>query len=154
MKLQIGDKAPDFTSEATFPEGQARAWTLSEEVKKRPVLLVFYPGDFTAVCTKQLCDYRDNWEQLKRFNVEIVAVSTDSLESHRRFSANFKLPFPLLEDSSKQICEKLGMLMFIGIAKRGFVLIGQDMKVRYVYNEVLPFFKRSAAEVADILKGI
>ena len=117
------------------------------------MLLVFYPGDFTAVCTKQLCDYRDNWESLSRFKVQIVGVSTDSKESHERFALEKNLPFPLLDDSSKDICRKTGMLLFGLKADRGFVLIGTDLSVKYVYKELLPVFRRKASEVADILKA-
>jgi peroxiredoxin len=153
MKLQTGDKAPDFTTEAYLEGSGTAKWTLSEQVKNGPVLLVFYPGDFTSVCTKQLCDYRDNWEQLKSFKAQVVGISTDDKESHAKFAAANKLPFPLLDDSSKEICRKLGMLSLIGMASRGFMLIGKDMRVRYVFREVLPFFKRSAGEVADILRS-
>ena len=152
MKLQIGDKAPDFTTTASFGGGKSQAWTLSEEVKKGPILLIFYPGDFTSVCTKQLCDYRDNWDSLKRFNVQIVGVSTNGKESHDEFAKSLNIPFPLLDDSSKEICRKLDMLMLGLMASRGFVLIDNAQNVRYQFKELLPFFKRSAQEVAEILK--
>ncbi|MBI3556792.1 MAG: peroxiredoxin [Deltaproteobacteria bacterium] len=157
MKLQIGDKVPDFTTTAAFRDTDGRPqsskWTLSEQVKKAPVLMVFYPGDNTRVCTKQLCDYRDNWASLSRFKVQIVGVSTNDKESHEKFAAEQNFQFPLLDDSSKEICRQLGMLMFgIGIAQRGFILVDAEMKARYVFKELLPVFKRTAAEVAEILK--
>ena len=157
MKLQIGDKVPDFTTTAAFKGADGRPqstqWNLSAQVKKAPVLLVFYPGDNTPTCTKQLCDYRDNWESLSRFKVQIVGVSTNDKESHEKFAAEKNFPFPLLEDSSKMICRQLGMLMFgIGIAQRGFILVDSEMKVRYTFKEFLPMFRRTAAEVAEILK--
>jgi len=157
MKLQIGDKVPDFTTTATFRDADGKIqhtkWTLSEEAKKAPVLLIFYPGDNTAVCTKQLCDYRDNWESLKRFNVQLAGVSTDSQASHDSFLAEKQFPFPLLDDSSKDICRKVGMLMFGITAQRGFILVDGNMSARYVFKEVLPIFRRKASEVADILKA-
>ena len=153
MKLQIGDTSPDFTTTASQIGQADRQFKLSAELQKGPVLLVFYPGDFTSVCTKQLCDYRDNWESLKKFNVQIVGVSTDPRESHEKFIAANNFPFSLLDDSTKEICKKFDMLMFVGLAKRGLVLIGKDGKISYYFNEVLPFFKRSASEVADVLRS-
>lgn len=156
MKLQIGDKVPDFTTTATFrgSDGQIQTskWTLSEEVKKAPVLLIFYPGDNTPTCTKQLCDYRDNWESLSRFKVQLAGVSTNDEKSHESFITEKQFPFPLLDDSTKSICRSLGMLMFGLVANRGFILVGTDMKVRYVFKELLPIFRRKASEVADLLK--
>ena len=152
MKIQIGDVASDFTTTATSGPGNYRPFKLSEELKKKPALLVFYPGDFTAVCTKQLCDYRDNWERLKGFDVQIVGVSTNDKASHDKFISTYKLPFELLDDSEKKICASLDMIMIGGMAKRGFILIDKDMKIKYIYTEFLPFFKRSAEEVADILR--
>jgi peroxiredoxin Q/BCP len=152
MKLQTGDTAPDFTTTATLKGTDVAGWTLSQRLKDGPVLLVFYPGDFTAVCTKQLCDYRDNWESLSRFGAQIVGVSTNDRASHAKFSAEKDFPFLLLDDSSKEICRKYDMLLFGGIsAARGFVLVGKDGRVKYVMRELLPLFRRKASEVAEIL---
>lgn len=109
-------------------------------------------GDFTPTCTKQLCDYRDNWQSLQRYKVQIIGVSTNDRESHGKFIVEKNFPFALLDDSTKEICRKTGMLLFGLTADRGFVLVDGDMKVRYVFKELLPIFRRKATEVADILR--
>ena len=156
MKLQIGDKVPDFTTTAVLSDGKTENWVLSEQVKKNPVLFVFYPGDFTAVCTKQLCDYRDNWEMLKAFKLQIVGISANDHDSHVQFSSTLKLPFPLLDDSNKEIAKALDMQMLSGLlgglTSRGFVLVDQNQTFKYQFKELVPMLKRSAAEVAEMLR--
>jgi peroxiredoxin len=79
--LEVGNRAPDFTLPST--EG---AISLSERLKTQAVLLVFYPGDDTPVCTKQLCDYRDHLSLFGDLGVDVLAVNPQSLESHERFA--------------------------------------------------------------------
>ena len=81
--LKAGDSAPDFS----LPADDGSTFTLSAH-RGRRILLVFYPGDGTPVCTKQLCDYRDGVEAFAGLGVDVVGVSRDDAESHRRFRAS------------------------------------------------------------------
>ncbi len=91
--MQIGINAPDFT----LKDSNGNDWKLSEHLGKTIVLL-FYPGDNTPVCTKQLCSVRDNWDDYQNSNATIVGISTDSVASHKGFAEKYNFPFTLLAD--------------------------------------------------------
>src|SRR5690348_9026815 len=88
----VGSAAPEFTlqNEGGTPTD------LKEVLAKGPALVVFYPGDFTPVCTKQLCSYQDSIESFKRFGVQLVGISKNSPQEHRKFKEHYKFEFPLL----------------------------------------------------------
>jgi peroxiredoxin Q/BCP len=143
-----GDPAPDFTLPST--EGDI---TLSERCRDRNVLLVFYPGDDTPVCTRQLCDYRDHLEVFEGLGVDVLGINPQSLASHRRFADKHGLSFPLLSDEDKRVCRAYGALNLMGMAKRALVLVGPDQRVRYSRVD-LPIFHRSAAELEEVISGL
>jgi thioredoxin-dependent peroxiredoxin len=144
----VGDTAPDFTLQST--EGEL---TLSKRLKSGPVLLVFYPGDDTPVCTKQLCNYRDNLDTFADLGVEVLAINPQTDESHRKFATKHKLPFPLLSDPGGKVCKEYGALNFLGMAKRALVLIGKDRKVKWRQTS-LPIFHKSADDVRKAIAGL
>ncbi|MCZ6464125.1 MAG: peroxiredoxin [Proteobacteria bacterium] len=144
----VGDVAPDFTLPST--EGEI---TLSDRLKDRAVLLVFYPGDDTAVCTRQLCDYRDNLSAFSDLGADILALNPQSLSSHERFAEKHGLSFPLLADEDKSVCRSYGALGLLGMAKRALVLIGRDGRVVWKKTD-LPIFHRSAQELQEILRDL
>ncbi len=144
----VGDVAPDFTLPST--EGEI---TLSDRLKDRAVLLVFYPGDDTAVCTRQLCDYRDNLSAFSDLGADILALNPQSLSSHERFAEKHGLSFPLLADEDKSVCRSYGALGLLGMAKRALVLVGRDGRVVWKKTD-LPIFHRSAQELQEILRDL
>ena len=138
---QVGDLAPDFTLPST--QGTVR---LSERLARRPVLLVFYPGDNTPVCTKQLCNYRDHMSVFSDLGVEVLGINPQSESSHTAFSKKHSLPFPLLSDEGGAVCRQYGALNFLGQAKRALVLIGQDGRVKWRRTD-FPLFHQTADDV-------
>jgi peroxiredoxin Q/BCP len=146
--LSVGDTAPDFTLPST--EGEIR---LADRLGDRDVLLVFYPGDDTPVCTKQLCDYQEHMGVFEDLGVDVLGINPQSLDSHRRFAKRHSLGFPLLADEDKSVCRAYGALGLLGTAKRALVLIGSDGKVRYSRAD-LPIFHRSASELEEIIEGL
>src|SRR6185503_14851707 len=98
MNLKPGDTAPDFSA----PDQEGNVRTLKEFVGKW-VLLYFYPKDDTSGCTKQACDIRDNFPAFEKLNVQVLGVSADSTESHKKFEEKYQLPFTLLADEKKDI---------------------------------------------------
>jgi peroxiredoxin len=138
---EVGDEAPGFTLQST--DGEI---TLSKRLKNGAVLLVFYPGDDTPVCTKQLCNYRDNLDTFADLGVQVLAINPQSDDSHRKFAAKQRLPFPLLSDPGGKVCKQYGALNFLGMAKRALVLIGKDGKVKWRETS-LPIFHKSAADI-------
>ena len=146
--LGIGDVAPDFELESTV--GAIR---LSERLRARAVLLVFYPGDDTPVCTRQLCDYRDNLGVFEDLGVDVLGVNPQGIASHRRFADKHGLTIPLLSDEGKSVCRAYNALGLLGSAKRALVLIGTDGRVRYTHTD-LPIFHRSASELEEIIANL
>src|SRR2546425_12437117 len=104
IKLQEGDKAPDFS--AATQNGKRISLA---ELKGRNVVLYFYPRDDTPGCTKEACAFRDQFDEFKRAGAVVLGVSTDSAKSHQKFAAKFKLPFILLADAEKKVVQAYGV---------------------------------------------
>ncbi len=139
-RLRVGDLAPDFTLPST--EGTI---ILSKRLEKKPVLLVFYPGDGTKVCTAQLCNYRDNLEMLRDLKLDILAINHQSLESHETFVKEHQFPFPLLSDVDRTVCRTYGNVGFLGMIKRGLAVIGKDRRIKYLKNDLVIFYSEAEA---------
>ena len=126
---QVGQKAPDFT----LKDGDGNDWRLSER-RGQVVAILFYPGDETPVCTKQLCSVRNRWQDYLDTGAAIVGLSTDSSESHQKFAAHHDLPMPLLADVGARVAGLYGMRSIVpGQAARGVVIIDAEGIVRYRY---------------------
>ena len=103
--LKTGDRAPAF--EALDQNGNAIS--LESCLTSGPVVLYFYPADFTPVCTAEACAFRDRFDDLATASVQIIGVSPQSADSHRRFAETYRLPFPLVGDEQKQIIRAYGV---------------------------------------------
>ncbi|MCB1139836.1 MAG: peroxiredoxin [Leptospiraceae bacterium] len=148
MALTTGDIAPDF--QLTSDDGKQTRLSDME----RPLLLVFYPGDDTPVCTAQLCDYRDNISAFQGLGVTVVGISKDEASSHQAFKAKHKLPFTLLTDEDCKVAEKFGARALLGGMKRAVVLIGKDNAILYSHVESVALFKRTAEELSEAMEGL
>ena len=102
--LKAGDKAPAFTAQ----DQQGNTVKLSN-YKGKKVVLYFYPKDDTPGCTKEACNFRDNYSLLKKKGIEVIGISTDSVKSHGKFVEKYELPFNLVADEEKQIVEAYGV---------------------------------------------
>ena len=122
--LPVGTAAPLFT----LPDEAGHPVSL-QELRGRNVVLVFYPGDDTSVCTKQLCEFRDKWEKAKKRNAVVYGVNPWSAASHQKFRDKFRFPFPLLVDAG----QKVGALYHTNglMVKRTVYLIGPNGVIRY-----------------------
>ena len=147
-KMNIGETAPDFT----LKDGEGNDWTLSEHLGKT-VTLLFYPGDNTPVCTRQLCSLRDNWEDYKKTDAVIVGISTDSVESHKGFAKKFDLPLPLLSDEKGEVVEKYGAKSWLpGRSARAVVVIDEQGLIKYHHVMPLAVFRPTDHEVLKAIK--
>jgi peroxiredoxin Q/BCP len=146
--LKVNDKAPQFVLE----DDQGQTFSLAEQAGHR-VLLVFYPGDNTPVCTRQLCDYRDGVEAFAGLGVEVVGISNDSAESHRRFREKYDLPFTLLTDPDLAVAGLYDSKGVLGM-KRSVFLVDEAGVIRYLHVESLALFRRKREELLDVIRSL
>lgn len=140
--------APDFRLPSTAGEIH-----LAERLASGNVLLVFYPGDDTPVCTNQLCDYRDNLGVFTDLGVDVLAINTQGIESHERFARKHDLPFPLLSDTDKEVCRSYGAIGLLGTTKRMLVLVDRDRRIRWRCTD-LPIFRRTTEEIREVIEEL
>ena len=145
--VAVGERAPDFA----LPDGDGREWRLSDH-RGKVVVLLFYPGDETPICTKQLCSVRDHWDQYLETGAEVVGVSTNTVESHRQFAEHHRLPLRLLADTEGRVRELYGARSLLpGRTARSVFVIDADGVLRY--RDVRPiglFRPRDADTIAAI----
>src|ERR1041384_5570022 len=103
MSNMVNEAAPDFA----LKDGNGAAWRLSDN-RGKVVVLLFYPGDETPVCTRQMCSVRDRWEDYRATGAEVVGISSASVESQKKFAEHHKLPLPLLSDSAGRVSRRYG----------------------------------------------
>src|SRR6266404_3573349 len=104
LKLKEGDQAPEFTARASGGKQISLA-----DVKGQNVILYFYPKDDTPGCTKEACAFRDEFIQFQERGAVVLGISVDSVESHQKFTAKYRLPFPLLADPDRKIVQTYGV---------------------------------------------
>lgn len=132
---RVGDVAPLFTG--TDQDG--KTVKLADFIGKKIVLLYFYPKDFTSGCTKEACGFRDRVGKLQEDNVEVIGVSFDSAESHRKFIAQYHLNFPLLADPDGKIADLYDARMdHLNMTRRVSFLIGLDGKIAHITDSGNP----------------
>ncbi|HEY3268224.1 MAG TPA: thioredoxin-dependent thiol peroxidase [Armatimonadota bacterium] len=105
--MQVGDQAPDFTLPAVTREGEETVQLSA--LQGRKVILYFYPKDDTPGCTKEACGFRDLAADFAAKGAAIYGISPDTSASHAKFINKFSLPFPLLADADKAVCEAYGV---------------------------------------------
>lgn len=121
--LNIGDNAPDFE----IPAGEARIESLSAVLSRGPVVLYFYPADFTPVCTRQACMFRDTYRDLADAGLIVIGVSPQDTETHDKFKEQYKLPFGLVPDTDRRVTRAYRATWPLGIGiRRVTYLIRQD----------------------------
>jgi peroxiredoxin Q/BCP len=129
----VGAAAPDFSA-VTF-DGHKVALG---DLKGKYVVLYFYPKDDTPGCTKEACDFRDNWSKLQAAGVAVFGVSTQGNDSHKAFTDKYHLPFPLVPDEKGALAAKYGVPVVNGVSRRITYLIGKDGKIAHVWPSVNP----------------
>ena len=149
---EIGTEAPDFVLDGTSPDGGRTQYVLSD-LRDRPVILAFYPGDETPVCTAQLCSYQDDLGMFGEFDALVLGISPQNLDSHERFAARRGLTFPLLADPDKTVARLYGVTGPLGI-KRAVFVIDPDGIVRWKHVSTLGLTYQSSATIAGVLSDL
>jgi peroxiredoxin Q/BCP len=146
---QVGAQAPDFG----LKDGDGASWQLREQ-RGKVVVLLFYPGDETPVCTRQMCSVRDRWDDYSATGAEVVGISTDSVESHKNFAAHHELPLRLLADEAGAVAKLYGARSLIpGKVARSVFVIDAQGTLRYRDVRPLGLFRPKDDEVLAAIRA-
>jgi thioredoxin-dependent peroxiredoxin len=127
--VKVGDRAPDFT----LPDTEGNSVTLSKLLEKGPVILAFYPKAFTPGCTQQNKNFRDHFGEVNAKGAQVLGISVDSVETQRKFKAEYQLPFPLLSDQGGKVAQQYaGKMPVVGFANRANIVVGEDGLVKAI----------------------
>jgi peroxiredoxin Q/BCP len=147
--LKIGEDAPTFT----LPDSQGNQVSLND-YKGKWAVLYFYPKDDTPGCTKEACQFRDDFKTLEALGAKVIGISIDDSFSHQKFAEKYNLPFPLLSDASGEVADRYGALnnfLVIKLAKRYTYLINPQGKITKIYLSV-DTSKHSQEIIEDLKK--
>lgn len=145
---QVSDSAPDFT----LTDGEGNAWSLNAN-RGKVVVLLFYPGDETPICTRQMCSVRDRWQDYAATGAEVVGISTDSVESHKRFAEHHDLPLRLLSDAKGEVAKLYGAQSLIpGKVARSVFVIDAAGTIRHRDVRPLGLFRPKDDAVIEAIK--
>lgn len=134
---QEGSNAPEFV----LSDSDGATWRLSDH-RGKVVVLLFYPGDETPICTRQMCSVRDRWEDYSATGAEVVGISTNSVESHKNFAEHHNLPLRLLADVDRKVADLYGANSMIpGKVARSVFVINPGGVITYRDVRPLGLFK-------------
>ncbi len=147
ISLSVGEPAPEFEGIATDDK-----FVNNETIKGKWTVLFFYPKAFTPGCTKEVCNLRDNYSNLKKYNINIYGISRDDIETQKKFKEEHNLPYELISDKDGKIIKAFGVSGFGGLAQRKTFILSPDGKIAYIFNKVNP--DKHASEVEEVLKKL
>ncbi|MES2627639.1 MAG: thioredoxin-dependent thiol peroxidase [Bacteroidota bacterium] len=151
--LKVGDQVPEF--ETTDQNGNP--FTLAD-IKGKKVILFFYPRDNTPTCTEEVCNLRDNYDQLVEMGYTLIGVSADEVKKHQKFIAKYQLPFPLLADTERNLIDKFGVWgpkqfmgrEIIGIHRTTFIINSEGV-ISHIFEKVKS--KQHTAQIVEALEN-
>lgn len=147
MAIKIGSQAPDFSLLST----SGKTFTLSVDKKDKPLILYFYPKDFTGVCTAEACEFRDMFSFFKEIDIDVIGVSKDSVDTHLKFKEVNRLPFELLADVDGNVAKAYDALMpIIKLTKRITYLLNSQHKILGMYENTFGATKH----ISEMIKKI
>jgi peroxiredoxin len=144
----VGDIAPDFD----LPGTGDRSYKLSER-RGHPVVVVFYPGDDTPVCTKQLSSYTNDIGRFEDVGADVLAISPQDVASHEQFAAKHGFKFPLLSDTDKKVAQAYGTLGPLGFYRRSVFVVDGEGVIRYAHRAIAGLTYRSTDEIIEAVKA-
>ena len=147
--VKIGDRAPAFS----LPSESGETVNIGDYIGRRPIVLFFYPKDNTAVCTREACAFRDSYGEFRKIDgAEVFGISSDPVESHKRFSSEYKLPFKLLSDENGGVRELYGVPKTLGIlpGRVTYVIDGKGTVLQIISSQL--DYKKHVGEAIKALK--
>jgi peroxiredoxin Q/BCP len=148
MPVGPGDRAPDFT----LPGTGGAEYSLSS-YRGQPVVLVFYPGDNTAICTTQLKSYTADFDEFEGVDAQLLAISPQDVASHEGFSTKHGFKFPLLADVDKEVGHAYGVLGPIGFYRRSVFVVDKDGVIGYAHRAIAGLTYKSTDELVKAVRG-
>ena len=133
--IEVGQEAPDFTLPGVA-DGERRDYTLSE-YRGRKVVLAFYPGDNTPGCTRQMCSYRDNYEEYGKVGAVLLGISPQDVDSHEKWADKKSFDFPLLADVDKKVIEAYGVGAAVINVRRSVFVVDREGIVRFADRKLI-----------------
>jgi peroxiredoxin Q/BCP len=149
MSVGVGDDAPDFRLPAT-----GGATVSLSDYAGQPVVLVFYPGDDTPVCTKQLNSYNREMAAFDALNAQVLGISAQGIDSHEAFSRKHGLKFPLVADTDKSVAALYGTLGPLGFPRRSVFIVDGSGVVRYAHRAIAGLTYRPVSELVEVLNAL
>jgi thioredoxin-dependent peroxiredoxin len=147
-RVRVGARAPDFA----LPSQTGEKLRL-EDFLGKPVVLFFYPKDNTLGCTKEVCAFRDDFEEFGKLDAEVIGISSDSVESHKAFAEEHDLPFALLSDRGGKIRKLYGVPNTLGLFPgRVTYVVDEAGVVRHIFSSQLSV-ERHVQEAIGALRG-
>jgi peroxiredoxin Q/BCP len=148
MSANVGDEAPDFT----LPGTGGQDYTLSS-FRGKPVVLVFYPGDNTAVCTSQLKAYNADFDEFADVDAQILAISPQDVTSHEGFTCKHGFKFPLLADVDKKVGSAYGVLGPVGFYRRSVFVVDGEGVIRYAHRALAGLTYKSSDDLVKAVRA-
>ena len=148
-KIKVGDRAPTFR----LPDQEGNEVDLAERIERGPVVLYFYPKDFTAGCTMEAREFRVMHEEFQRRGADVIGVSSDDVETHHRFAEDHELPFTLLSDVDDEARDMYGARTALGMPDRTTYLIDRQGIVRMVFSSQMQP-RKHAPEALKVLDEV
>jgi thioredoxin-dependent peroxiredoxin len=146
----VGSKAPTFT----LPSQSGEMVSLNDFLAKKPVVLFFYPKDDTPGCTREVCAFRDSFEEFRELDAEVIGISSDSVESHSSFAHKHSLPFTLLSDEGSRVRKLYGVPnTFALFPGRVTYVMDRDGVVRHIFSSQLGVEKH-IEEALEVLQDM
>jgi len=148
MGIAVGDTAPAFT----LPGTGGKDYSLADYAGQ-PVVLVFYPGDDTPVCTRQLNSYNDDMSEFEGVGAQVLGISSQDVASHEKFSSKHGFSFPLLADVDKRVAGQYGTLGPLGFPRRSVFVVDGNGVIRYAHRAIAGLTYRPVSELVDAVKA-
>lgn len=145
---KVGNLAPDFELDGT--DGRFK---LSDQ-RGRRVVLLFYPGDFTPVCTKQFCSYAERADEIAELDAVVVGISAQPVERHEEFKAMHAIPVPLLADTDRSVAKAYGLSQPLFGTKRAAVIVDEEGRIAHRHVHMLGLDYQTVDELREALDAL